>query len=179
MTTHNAGRRTAATRGKSIGGQTGRGGGRTREKTNKVVGRTSDQGSRRGGRRNIANGGADEVGDYVSNQGNVNANNSRNGCSYKDFVACKPKEFDGKDGAVAYIYWVEKMKAVHDINACRDNQKIKYSAGSLTGRALTWWNSEIRGMVAATQPPTIQSVILKVMVLTDETVRNGSLKVLS
>ncbi|GKB08895.1 hypothetical protein Tco_0837207 [Tanacetum coccineum] len=38
--------------------------------------------------------------------------NGRNGCSYKKFVACKPKEFDGKGGAVAYIRWVEKMEAV-------------------------------------------------------------------
>ncbi|GKF03066.1 hypothetical protein Tco_0029989, partial [Tanacetum coccineum] len=64
----------------------------------------------------------------------------RNGCSYKDFVACKPKEFDGKGGAVAYIHWVEKMEAVQDISGCGDNQKVKYSDGSLTGRAL--WNSK-------------------------------------
>ncbi|GKA80226.1 hypothetical protein Tco_0786822 [Tanacetum coccineum] len=76
-----------------------------------------------------------QVGDHVSNQGNIesqndnatddniheddrNANlgNCRNECSYKDFVACKPKEFDGKDGMVAYIHWVEKMEAVHDIS---------------------------------------------------------------
>ncbi|GJS83578.1 reverse transcriptase domain-containing protein [Tanacetum coccineum] len=35
---------------------------------------------------------------------------------------------------------------------------------------------QIRGMVASTEPPTIQSAILKVRVLTDEAVRNGSLK---
>nr|GFA27900.1 hypothetical protein [Tanacetum cinerariifolium] len=28
---------------------------------------------------------------------NVNVNNGQRGCSYKDFVACKPKEFDGLD----------------------------------------------------------------------------------
>ncbi|GJT84771.1 reverse transcriptase domain-containing protein, partial [Tanacetum coccineum] len=135
----------------------------------------------------------------------------------------------------------EKMVAVQDISGCGDNQKVKYSAGSLTGRALTWWNSEalmkeeycpsnemwrleteiwnhamigaghstyterfhelarlvphlvtpktkrieryiyciaqqIRRMVATTKPPTIQSAILKAGVLTDEAVRNGSLK---
>ncbi|GJW62439.1 reverse transcriptase domain-containing protein [Tanacetum coccineum] len=75
---------------------------------------------------------------------NVNVDNGRNGCSYKDFVACKPKEFDGKGGAVAYICWVDKMEAVQDISGCGDNQKVKYSAGSLTGKALTWWNSEVR-----------------------------------
>ncbi|GKE64479.1 hypothetical protein Tco_1518640 [Tanacetum coccineum] len=46
-----------------------------------------------------------------------------NGCSYKDFVACKPKEFDGKGSAVAYIHWVEKMEAVHDISGCGDHWK--------------------------------------------------------
>ncbi|GJU81517.1 putative reverse transcriptase domain-containing protein [Tanacetum coccineum] len=35
---------------------------------------------------------------------------------------------------------------------------------------------QIRRMVAATEPPTIQSAILKARVLTDEAVRNGSLK---
>ncbi|GKD19354.1 reverse transcriptase domain-containing protein, partial [Tanacetum coccineum] len=75
---------------------------------------------------------------------NVNVDNGRNGCSYKDFVACKPKEFDGKGGAVAYIRWVDKMEAIQHISGCGDNQKVKYSAGSLTGRALTWWNSEVR-----------------------------------
>ncbi|GJR40089.1 hypothetical protein Tco_1215773 [Tanacetum coccineum] len=118
------------------------------------------------------------VGDYITIKGIFG-----NGCSYKEFVACKPKEFDGKGGV-----------------------KVKYSAGSLTGRALTWWNSEvrtrvyeaakqssgvtlwleaytnrfhalqIRGMVAETKPPTIQNAILKVGVLTDEVVRNGSLQ---
>ncbi|GKD07459.1 putative reverse transcriptase domain-containing protein, partial [Tanacetum coccineum] len=166
-----------------------------------------------------------QVGDHVSNQGNigsqndnaaddsiheddrnVNVGNSRNRYSYKDFVA------------------------LQDISGCGDNQKVKYYAGSLIGRALTWWNSEvrtkgheaavgmiwedfkalrkkstaqatkhrvphlatletkrierhiyvlapqIRGMVAATEPPMIQSAILKAGVLTDEAVRNGLLK---
>ncbi|GKF90397.1 hypothetical protein Tco_0274098, partial [Tanacetum coccineum] len=64
---------------------------------------------------------------------NANVGNGRNKCSYKDFVACKPKEFDGKGGAVAYIHWVKKMEAVQDISGCGDNQKVSYSAGSLTG----------------------------------------------
>ncbi|GKG48574.1 hypothetical protein Tco_0512721, partial [Tanacetum coccineum] len=44
------------------------------------------------------------------------------------------------------------MEAIQDIKGCGDNQKVKYSAGLLTGRALTWWNSEVktRGRAAAT-----------------------------
>nr|GEU67037.1 hypothetical protein [Tanacetum cinerariifolium] len=87
--------------------------------------------------------------------------------------------------AVSYIRWVEKMETVQDISGCGDNQKVKYSPGLLTSRALPWWNSEVKNrgreaaicrMVAATEPRIIQSAILKARVLTDEAVRNGSLK---
>ncbi|GKB45950.1 putative reverse transcriptase domain-containing protein, partial [Tanacetum coccineum] len=46
---------------------------------------------------------------------------------------------------------MEKMESVHDMNGCRDSQRVKYSAGSFVGKALTWWNSEIytRGREAA------------------------------
>ncbi|GKE44930.1 hypothetical protein Tco_1472214, partial [Tanacetum coccineum] len=30
-----------------------------------------------------------------------------------------------------------------DMNGCRDSQKVKYTAGSFVGKALTWWNSQI------------------------------------
>ncbi|GJZ38882.1 hypothetical protein Tco_0585445 [Tanacetum coccineum] len=36
--------------------------------------------------------------------------------------------------------------------------------------------SQIRAMVAATEPTTIQSVVLKARMLTDEAIKNGSLK---
>ncbi|GKF11461.1 reverse transcriptase domain-containing protein, partial [Tanacetum coccineum] len=169
---------------------------------------------------------------------NANVGNDRNGCSYKEFVACKPKEFDGKGGAIAYTHWVEKMEAVQDISGCGVNQKAR---GREAVVGMTWedfkalmkeeycpnnkmqkletefWGHtmvgaghaaytdrfhelarlvphlvtpktkrieryiyglapQIRRMVAATEPPTIQSAILKAEVLTDEAVRNGSLK---
>ncbi|GKF59294.1 hypothetical protein Tco_0176080, partial [Tanacetum coccineum] len=34
------------------------------------------------------------------NVGNVLMNSNRVGCSYKEFLACNPKEYDGKGGAV-------------------------------------------------------------------------------
>ncbi|GJS19707.1 putative ribonuclease H-like domain-containing protein [Tanacetum coccineum] len=165
--------------------ETGRGGGRTREKKGRGGRRTGDQGGRGVGWGNGSNGGVDEVpdfstviaqqlkdllptivaqvGDHISNQRingsrndnaaddsihedirNVNVCNSWSGCSYKEFVACKPKEFVGKGGAVAYTRWIKKLEAVQDIIGCEDNQKVKYSAGSLIGKALTWWNSEVQ-----------------------------------
>ncbi|GKC67112.1 hypothetical protein Tco_1099710 [Tanacetum coccineum] len=42
---------------------------------------------------------------------NVNMSNDRSGCSYKEFVACKLKEFNSMGGVIAYTRWVEKMEA--------------------------------------------------------------------
>ncbi|GJS29865.1 hypothetical protein Tco_0490485 [Tanacetum coccineum] len=101
------------------GGQTGRGGGRT-----------GDQGGRGGGRGNGANGGIDEVPDfsifiarqiarltsyYRRSSRNVNMNNRQSGCSYKDFVACKPKEFYSK----------EDFKALMKEEYCPSNEMQK------------------------------------------------------
>nr|GEX32747.1 reverse transcriptase domain-containing protein [Tanacetum cinerariifolium] len=35
------------------------------------------------------------------------------------------------------------MKFVQDISSCSIDQKVKYTAGSFVGKALTWWNSPI------------------------------------
>ncbi|GJZ17229.1 hypothetical protein Tco_0553352 [Tanacetum coccineum] len=129
--------------------------------------------------------------------------NGRSWCSYKEFVACKLKGFDGKSGAIAYTHWVEKIEVVHDISGCGVNQKVKYAVGSLIGideriilskqgnaevrngvlglrYGWSWYiyglAPQIRGIVAATEPPTIHNAILNVGVLTNEAVRNGSLK---
>nr|GEV22259.1 putative reverse transcriptase domain-containing protein [Tanacetum cinerariifolium] len=111
-----------------------------------------------------------------------------------------PKEFDGNGGALAYTRWVEKMEAVQDISGCGDHQKVKYSASSLVAytdrfhelarlvphlvtpetkrkeRYIYVLSLQIRRMVAATKQPIIHNDILKARVLTDEAVRNGSLK---
>ncbi|GKC96694.1 putative reverse transcriptase domain-containing protein [Tanacetum coccineum] len=217
------------------GGRTGRGGDRTR-------GRSSDQGNGRiDGQGGQVGGQGTDVndGDQGSNQGddrnqngnvindniqgnvrNVIENNDRRGCTYKEFLACNPKEYDGKGGAIVYTRWIEKM----------NNQKVKHTAGSFVGKALTWWNSQIhtrsqeatlwnqmvgdghaaytdrfhelarlvphlvtlenkrieryvyglapqiRGIVAATEPTTIQKAVQIAGTLTDEAIRNRSIK---
>ncbi|GJX53878.1 hypothetical protein Tco_0282247 [Tanacetum coccineum] len=74
---------------------------------------------------------------------NVIVNGNRVGCSYKDFLACNPKEYDGKGGVVVLTRWIEKMKSVHDMSGFSIDQKVKYTAGSFVGKALTCWNSQI------------------------------------
>ncbi|GJX90997.1 putative reverse transcriptase domain-containing protein [Tanacetum coccineum] len=36
------------------------------------------------------------------------------------------------------------MESVQDMSGCSIDQKVKYTAGSFVGKALTWWNSQIR-----------------------------------
>ncbi|GJT43733.1 hypothetical protein Tco_0952448 [Tanacetum coccineum] len=134
MTTQSAGQETAAPRGGRTGGRTGRRGGRTR-------GRSGSQGSDQGNGRN-------QNGDAVNEniQGdvrNIIENNDRKGCTYNEFLACNPKEYDGKGGVIVYTRWIKKMRSVQDMSRCRDNQKVKYIAGLFVGKDLTWWNSQI------------------------------------
>nr|GEU95259.1 hypothetical protein [Tanacetum cinerariifolium] len=126
---------------------------------------------------------------------NVLVNGNRIGCSYKEFLACNPKEYDGKGGVVVLTRWIEKMVNVQEISGCSVDQKVKYTAGLFVGKALTWWNSQIRtlsrevvsglamlriliGFMSwrVTEPKTIQKAVQISGALTDEAVRNGSIK---
>ncbi|GJU67448.1 reverse transcriptase domain-containing protein [Tanacetum coccineum] len=143
-----AGQETTAPRGGGTGGRTGRGGGRT-------GGRSGDQGNDKidgqGGqavkvaiRKTIENQNGDAINDNIRGDvRNVIENNDRRGCTYKEFLACNPKEYDGKGGAIVYTRWIEKMESVQDMSGCRDNQKVKYTIRSFVGKDLMWWNSQI------------------------------------
>ncbi|GKD87510.1 hypothetical protein Tco_1358664, partial [Tanacetum coccineum] len=117
------------------GGRAGRGGGRTREKRGRGDGKTgepNDQGVE-------ANKGVDGVPDFSTiiaqqlqnllptilaqgNVMNVTVNNGRKGCSYKEFLACNLKEYNGKGGAIVYTCWIENMESVQDMSRCGDDQ---------------------------------------------------------
>ncbi|GKE25107.1 putative reverse transcriptase domain-containing protein, partial [Tanacetum coccineum] len=155
------------------------------------------------------------------NMSNVLVNGNRVGCSYKEFLACNPKEYDGKGGTVVLTRWIEKMEYVHDMSGCSSDQKVKY-CWFICGHEMQkleseLWNHamveaghaaytdrfhklarlvphlvtlesmtieryvyglalQIRGMVAATKPKTIQKAVQIFGTLIDETVRNGSIK---
>ncbi|GKE62867.1 hypothetical protein Tco_1513234 [Tanacetum coccineum] len=191
MTTRSAGRPVATSRGGGMGGQADKGGGRTR-------GHSGDQSN----------------------------DNDHRACTYKEFLACNPKEYDGKGGAIVYTRWIEKMKLVQDMSGCRDNQKedfktltreefclsnemkkletelwnhVMVGAGHATytdrfhklaglvphlvtpeskriERYVYGLTPQIRGMVVATEPKTIQKAVQIAGTLTDEALRNGSIK---
>nr|GEX78064.1 reverse transcriptase domain-containing protein [Tanacetum cinerariifolium] len=66
-----------------------------------------------------------------SNNNNNNNNNNENNryggnnrCSYKTFLACNPRDHDGKGGAIALTRWIEKMEYVIDNSGCAENKKL-------------------------------------------------------
>ncbi|GJX76374.1 hypothetical protein Tco_0323185 [Tanacetum coccineum] len=96
---------------------------------------TNNQGNDNGGSGyNNTNKENNEEGREQGNPRDGGGNNNGNRCSYKEFMACQPKEFDGKGGAITYTRWVEKMESVIDMSNCAINQRVKYAANSLTGR---------------------------------------------
>ncbi|GJW66068.1 putative reverse transcriptase domain-containing protein [Tanacetum coccineum] len=147
MRTRSVGRHAAESLGGGTGERVGRGGRGRRPREEGVNGNVEE-----------ANGGAPDFSTIIAQQlqnllpamlaqenvGNVMVNENRVGCSYKEFLACNPKEYDGKGGAVVLTRWIEKMESVHDMSGCSIDQKVKYTAGSFVGKALTWWNSQIR-----------------------------------
>ncbi|GKE18934.1 reverse transcriptase domain-containing protein [Tanacetum coccineum] len=71
----------------------------------------------------------------VSNQGNDGNQNGN---------VVNENEYDGKGGVVVLTRWIEKMESVYDMSGYSIDQKVKYTAGSFVGKALMWWNSQIR-----------------------------------
>nr|GEV40373.1 reverse transcriptase domain-containing protein [Tanacetum cinerariifolium] len=180
-----------------------------------------------GNQGNVRNQNDNVVNEHVQeNVGNALVNGNQVGCSYKEFLACNPKEYDGKGGAVVLTRWIKKIETMHDMNGCGIDQKVTYTAGSfvefcpcheMQKLETELWNCaivgvghaaytdrfyelerlvphlvtpesrkikryvyglalQIRRMVAATEPKTMQKAVQIFGALTDEAVRNGSIK---
>ncbi|GKA68878.1 putative reverse transcriptase domain-containing protein [Tanacetum coccineum] len=120
--------------------QAGRGGGRTRGHSgDQGDGRIDGQDDQEGSQGSELNDGVNGVPDFST----IIAQQLQNLLSTivaqvgdQEFLACNPKEYDGKGGAIAYTRWIEKMESVQDMSGCRDNQKVKYTAGSFVGMSL-------------------------------------------
>ncbi|GJT51524.1 putative reverse transcriptase domain-containing protein [Tanacetum coccineum] len=219
MTTRNAGQHTAATRGGGISNEANGGGGRVPDFATliaqqlqnllptivaQVGNHVNNQGNNRNQDDNVIN---------DNNQGNVKTmNNGRGGCSYKEFMACNLKDYDGKGTrgreAAVGMTW-EDFKTLTREELCSNNEMQKletkfwchamvraghaaytdrfHELARLVPHLVTPENKRIDRyiyglapqicvMVAATEPTTIQSAVLKAGMLTDEEIRNGALK---
>ncbi|GJS28732.1 putative reverse transcriptase domain-containing protein [Tanacetum coccineum] len=155
MRTQSIGRPAAKLLGRGTGVQVGKGGRGRRpregndERVNDLNGQGNDQGlgTNRGvegvnGNVEGANGGAPDFSTIIAQQLRIllrhasSVNGNREGCSYKEFLACNPKEYDGKGGVVVLTRWIEKIEYVHDISGCSNDQKVKYTTSSFMGKAL-------------------------------------------
>ncbi|GJV37112.1 hypothetical protein Tco_1409589 [Tanacetum coccineum] len=66
-----------------------------------------------GNQGNVGNQNGNVVNENVQeNVRNVLVNGNRVGCSYKEFLACNPKEYNGKGGVVVLTRWIEKIESV-------------------------------------------------------------------
>ncbi|GJS57952.1 putative reverse transcriptase domain-containing protein [Tanacetum coccineum] len=214
MTTRSAGRPAAASRGGGTGGQVGGQGSEVNDGVNGVPDFSTII--------------AQWLQDLLPTIGDVSR-----GCTYKEFLACNPNEYDGKGGPIVYTCWIEKMESVQDMSGCKDSQKAAVGMYWEDFKTLTreefhpsnemqkleteLWNHamvraghaaytdrfhelarlvthlvtpenkriaryvyglapQIQGMVAATEPKIIQKAVQIAGTLTDEALRNGSIK---
>ncbi|GJY36215.1 hypothetical protein Tco_0421593 [Tanacetum coccineum] len=103
----------------------------------------------------------------------------------QEFLACNPKEYDGKEGAVVLTRWIKKMENVQDMSGCSNDQKVKYTAGSfvefypsheMQKLKSELWNHAMAGAGHAAYTDRFYELARLVPYLTGEAVRNGSIK---
>ncbi|KAJ0590440.1 putative nucleotidyltransferase, Ribonuclease H [Helianthus annuus] len=68
----------------------------------------------------------------------------RAGCTYKQLLDCKPVNFDGTGGAVAFVRWAEKTESVLRMSKCALDQQVTYISGLFLDGALSWWNLQVQ-----------------------------------
>jgi hypothetical protein len=56
---------------------------------------------------------------------------------------CKPHTFNGSDVAVGLLRWIEKVESVFVMCLYPDADREKFTARTLEGLALTWWNAQV------------------------------------
>nr|GFA25142.1 hypothetical protein [Tanacetum cinerariifolium] len=125
---------------------------------------------------NVGNQNGNVVNENVQeNVGNVLVNGNWVSCSCKEFLACNPKEYDGKGGVVVLTRWIEKIENLQDMSGYSIDQKVKCTAGSFVGLAML---RILIGFMSwrATEPKTMQKAVQISSALTEEAVRNGSIK---
>ncbi|GJT71548.1 hypothetical protein Tco_1030834 [Tanacetum coccineum] len=61
-------------------------------------------------------------------------------CSYKEFMSFQPIKFKGTKGTIGLICWFERTESVFSRSNCIEDCKVKFSTGTLTEEALSWWN---------------------------------------
>nr|GEV34645.1 putative reverse transcriptase domain-containing protein [Tanacetum cinerariifolium] len=61
----------------------------------------------------------------------------------KSAIRAERERFHGTEGDVGLVRWFEKIENTFEISECAEGKKVKVATGTLHGRALTWWNSQV------------------------------------
>ncbi|GJS46857.1 putative reverse transcriptase domain-containing protein [Tanacetum coccineum] len=64
-------------------------------------------------------------------------------CTFAGFMKYNPIVFRRIEGAVELRRWFEKTESVFEISECVEGKKVKFTAATLEGPALTWWNYKV------------------------------------
>nr|GFB60434.1 hypothetical protein [Tanacetum cinerariifolium] len=55
----------------------------------------------------------------------------------------KPHPFNGTEGVVGLRRWIKKIEQVFEISKCAEGDKVMFTASTVEGRALIWWNENV------------------------------------
>nr|GFA01473.1 hypothetical protein [Tanacetum cinerariifolium] len=85
---------------------------------------------------------------------------------HRTFLNCKPHSFNETEGVFGLSRRCEKMESMFEISKCAEEDKVKFVACTLEGRALTWWNGNVHtlGLSNANRIPLSE---LKTMMTTE------------
>ncbi|GJW24217.1 putative reverse transcriptase domain-containing protein [Tanacetum coccineum] len=72
-------------------------------------------------------------------------------CTFAGFMKCNPTIFRDVEGAVELRRWFDKIESIFGISECAEGKKVKFTAATLEGHDLTWWNSKIPTIVEEIQ----------------------------
>ncbi|GKE04206.1 putative reverse transcriptase domain-containing protein [Tanacetum coccineum] len=103
----------------------------------------------------VAGGNARGAGENARGNTRGNVAPEVRGCTYKKSLGCNPLTFGGTEGVVGLSRWIKKLESIFQISKCTNEDKVKYGACTLQGRALTWWNGYVHslGIDVANQIP--------------------------
>ncbi|GJY69816.1 putative reverse transcriptase domain-containing protein [Tanacetum coccineum] len=68
-------------------------------------------------------------------------------CTFAGFMKCNLATFRGVKGAIKLRRWFKKTESVFEISECAEGKKVKFTAATLEGPALTWQKTKVATMV--------------------------------
>ncbi|XP_022030556.1 uncharacterized protein LOC110931471 [Helianthus annuus] len=68
----------------------------------------------------------------------------RKGCSYKEFMACKPPIYNGEVDPIICQRWLSDVEGVFERTHCDVGDFVAYGTGQLRNQAKDWWDNKKR-----------------------------------